>query len=89
MSPEAIRKKKFSMKSDVWAFGVTCIEILTDGQDPYPGMDAVQVATAVVSEKVHPVIPALTPTQLAQIIEVCLSYEEENRPDFQFLVENM
>lgn len=44
MSPEAIRHKKYSEKSDVWSFGVTCIEILTR-ESPYPGMDAVQVIT--------------------------------------------
>jgi serine/threonine protein kinase len=29
MSVEALEKKKYSEKSDVWSFGITCIEILT------------------------------------------------------------
>ncbi len=29
MSVESLKTKKFSEKSDVWSFGITCIEILT------------------------------------------------------------
>ena len=35
MAPECIKQNTYSLKSDVWAFGITTIEILT--QDiPYP-----------------------------------------------------
>jgi serine/threonine protein kinase len=35
MPPEALKKRRFSEKSDVWAFGVTAWELLTDGEVPY------------------------------------------------------
>lgn len=35
MPPEALRKRRFSEKSDVWAFGVTAWELLTGGEVPY------------------------------------------------------
>jgi serine/threonine protein kinase len=35
MPPEALKKRRFSEKSDVWAFGVTAWELFTDGEVPF------------------------------------------------------
>jgi ubiquitin len=35
MPPEALKKRRFTEKSDVWAFGVTAWELLTDGEVPF------------------------------------------------------
>ena len=35
MPPEALKKRRFSEKSDVWAYGVTAWELLTDGEVPF------------------------------------------------------
>jgi Eph receptor A1 len=37
-APEAIMKTQFSIKSDVWSFGVVFWEILTFGEQPYGGI---------------------------------------------------
>ncbi|CAG5115831.1 unnamed protein product [Candidula unifasciata] len=36
-APEAAHFRKFSIKSDVWSFGVLMYEIITFGKVPYPG----------------------------------------------------
>uniref|UniRef100_A0A8C9ETC6 Tyrosine-protein kinase n=1 Tax=Pavo cristatus TaxID=9049 RepID=A0A8C9ETC6_PAVCR len=38
-APEAINYGSFTIKSDVWSFGILLYEIVTYGKIPYPGMD--------------------------------------------------
>ena len=37
-APEAINYGSFTIKSDVWSFGILLYEIITYGKIPYPGM---------------------------------------------------
>ena len=50
MSPEAIEKRVYSFKSDIWSYGILCIEVLTR-DDPYPGINLVEVGCKFVVEK--------------------------------------
>jgi len=36
-APEAIEFSQFTIKSDIWAFGILLIELTTSGATPYPG----------------------------------------------------
>ena len=40
MAPESLATGKFSVKSDVWSFGVVLWEMLTYGETPFTGMSA-------------------------------------------------
>ena len=43
LAKESIAQKKFTVKSDVWSYAVTCWECLSCGKRPWAGLDAKQV----------------------------------------------
>ncbi len=42
-APEAAFLGRFSVKSDVWSFGILLTELLTYGRSPYPGLTNAEV----------------------------------------------
>ncbi|XP_024147846.2 protein-tyrosine kinase 6b [Oryzias melastigma] len=83
-APEAIAYGKFSIKSDVWSFGVLLHEIITRGGNPYPGFDNSEVYEKV-SRGYRMPRPPKCPMSLYEIMMKCWSLEPEDRPDFKTL----
>jgi len=36
-APEALEYSQFTIKTDVWAFGILLVELISHGAMPYPG----------------------------------------------------
>ena len=91
MPPEALQRDRFSEKSDVWAFGVVCWEILTLGFIPYFDIPEERVITHVCGggrlELVgDSQLVAACPDALWSLIKSCWCTSTEDRPAFSGVV---
>ncbi|PRP84155.1 putative leucine-rich repeat receptor-like protein kinase [Planoprotostelium fungivorum] len=81
MSPEAIRDRKYSIKSDVFSYGVVMWEIL-EATEPWAGESAISVAIRVTANRERLTTPTECPPSLADIMTACWLEEPNDRPDF-------
>eukprot|EP00040_Diaphanoeca_grandis_P022641 m.122095 g.122095 ORF g.122095 m.122095 type:complete len:1389 (+) comp28900_c0_seq2:179-4345(+) len=84
-SPEVLQELKFSAASDVWAFGVTLIEIYTDGGEPFHGCDNSHVSRTILAGKGPP-----TPhwnTGYKELYALCCTPKPADRPTFDQVFE--
>ena len=80
-APEAALHSQFSIKSDVWSFGILLYELITYGRFPYPGMNNAQVLEALQTSYRMP-SPMCCPEQLYNIMLECWKNEAAARPTF-------
>lgn len=83
-APEAINFGTFSIKSDVWSFGILLTEIVTYGRIPYPGMTNPEVIRSLDRTYRMP-CPDSCPDELYEIMSMCWKQKPEDRPTFEFL----
>ena len=83
-APEAALHNKFSIKSDVWSFGIFLFELVTHGRVPYPGMTDGEVLSKVEGGYCMPPPPGC-PDTLYQMMMNCWKQDPEERPLFEYL----
>jgi len=83
-APEAIAYGHFSIKSDVWSFGIVIYEIVTKGRAPYTGMSNREVMEKVEQGYRMP-CPEGCPDHLYKIMRSCWHSEPLRRPNFEYL----
>ena len=82
--PNAIKDHQFTIKSDVWSFGVFLTELVTHGHEPYPGMiDDEMLARVEQGYRMPP--PPGCPDPLYQMMLECWKTDPEERPTFEIL----
>ena len=87
-APEGITSQKFSTASDVWSFGITCVEIFQDGGLPYPTVKSnPEIIKMVCTEgQVHPRPNGCSASAYTELRK-CWSFESDHRPTFDSLKE--
>uniref|UniRef100_A0A7N5ZYH5 Tyrosine-protein kinase n=1 Tax=Anabas testudineus TaxID=64144 RepID=A0A7N5ZYH5_ANATE len=87
-APEALKKEKFSTKSDVWSYGVLLWEIFSYGRQPYPKMSLVEVKEKV-QKGYRMDAPEDCPPGVYSIMRVCWEEDPRKRPTFHKLREKL
>ena len=81
MSPEQAAGKHADRRSDIWAFGVVLMEMLT-GRQAFTGENISHVLAAVLkSEPEWASLPSETPAQIRQLLRRCLEKDRKRRLD--------
>ncbi|KAK0133713.1 Tyrosine-protein kinase Fyn [Merluccius polli] len=81
---EAALYGRFTIKSDVWSFGILLTELVTKGRVPYPGMNNREVLEQVETGYRMP-IPPDCPPSLYDVMTLSWHREAEDRPTFEYL----
>ena len=83
-APEAAMYNYFTIKSDVWSFGILLYELITHGKTPYPGMFNAQVIEALTTGYRMP-CPSDCPEKLYKVMKDCWKESAGSRPTFKSL----
>jgi len=85
-APEVFLVHKYYFQSDVWSFGVVCVECFDEGIVPYSDMDN-QKVISFVAKKGHLEKPTSCPEKFWQEINIeCFNQDWKNRISFEGLV---
>uniref|UniRef100_A0A915CD76 Tyrosine-protein kinase receptor n=2 Tax=Parascaris TaxID=6254 RepID=A0A915CD76_PARUN len=88
MPPEAFLDGIFTVKTDVWSFGVLLWEIFSLGYMPYPGRNNQEVMSLIVNGgRLEP--PNGVPDQVYSLMLECWSTVDSDRPKFDDIIERI
>ncbi|VDM41262.1 unnamed protein product [Toxocara canis] len=86
MAPESLKDGKFTMKSDVWSYGIVLYEMLTLAQQPYSGIGNEEVFNYIGVSRRILARPTDCPDFWYDLMVQCWKYDPRDRPDFAQIV---
>uniref|UniRef100_A0A182JGR0 Uncharacterized protein n=1 Tax=Anopheles atroparvus TaxID=41427 RepID=A0A182JGR0_ANOAO len=84
MAPESLADHIYTSKSDVWAFGVLCWELITLGASPYPGIPP-QNLYNLLKQGYRMECPKNCSEEIYGIVRSCWADDPKQRPNFKHL----
>ena len=79
---------KWSVKSDVWSYGILCYECVTAATIPYAGLSNSEMLHAVLAGHVLPP-PQQCPPKLYAFLISCWVFDPAQRPDFNGILQEL
>ena len=88
MPPEALLYGKFTVKSDVWSFGVLMWEVYTFGHQPYSGSSNYEVIDRIKEGRILE-CPELCPASIYDIMKSCWTRVPSRRTEMGDILERL
>ncbi|CAJ0581229.1 unnamed protein product, partial [Mesorhabditis spiculigera] len=89
MAPESLKDGKFTLKSDVWSYGIVLYEMLTLAQQPYQGLANDEVFNYIGLSRKTLEKPMDCPDFWYDLMTSCWRYDPRDRPSFHQLVHHL
>ncbi|KYO30067.1 tyrosine-protein kinase Srms [Alligator mississippiensis] len=87
-APEAANYRTYSLKSDIWSYGILLYEVFTYGQTPYEGMTNQETIQQITRGYRLP-RPSTCPSEIYLVMLECWKGNAEDRPTFFALREKL
>ncbi|XP_055347124.1 plexin-A2-like [Paramacrobiotus metropolitanus] len=88
MAPQSVMDLTFSVKTDVWSFGIVMWEIFSFGEDPYSDIIrnfSIAAMQMTLSNGSRPLRPLNCSEKIYEIMKYCWNYDPVERPTFAAL----
>lgn len=79
MSPNMIKRRRWSVQEDVWCLGVVLCEVASGGRPAFGALEAIDVACRVAYNYLLPDMPPEMPPSMRAIVLQCLVHDVDQR----------
>ncbi|NXB24655.1 FLT3 kinase, partial [Rhagologus leucostigma] len=89
MAPESIFERTYTMKSDVWSYGILLWEIFSLGVNPYPGIQVDTNFYKLIQSGFKMDQPYYATKDVYCMMQSCWALDSRRRPSFSYLVSSL
>ncbi|KFR13605.1 Receptor-type tyrosine-protein kinase FLT3, partial [Opisthocomus hoazin] len=89
MAPESLFERTYTMKSDVWSYGILLWEIFSLGVNPYPGIQVDTNFYKLIQSGFKMDRPYYATKDVYRMMQSCWALDSRKRPSFSWLVSSL
>ncbi|NXD71621.1 FLT3 kinase, partial [Eolophus roseicapillus] len=89
MAPESLFERTYTMKSDVWSYGILLWEIFSLGVNPYPGIQVDANFYKLIQNGFKMDQPYYATKDVYRVMQSCWDLDSRKRPSFSRLVSSL